>query len=153
MANKGRAEEALPYYYRALELNPAYIRARSVPALAHSLVTQTLTTTPPIQIQSWHILYQSPRKYIFLSRYTRFPDCCCLQRYEEAASHILDALVLQDSDGVADETGMNDKRGVTSSTLWDSLKTTCLHLQRVDLASLCDSRDLDGKSCPYHSFF
>jgi len=68
-----------------------------------------------------------------------------LQRYEEAQSHILDALVLQDSDGVADDTGMNDIRGVTSSTLWDSLKTTCLHLQRGDLASLCDRRDLEGK--------
>lgn len=68
-----------------------------------------------------------------------------VQRYEEAQSHILDALVLQDSDSVADDSGMNDKRGVTSSTLWDSLKTTCLHLQRIDLASLCDQRDLDGK--------
>jgi peroxin-5 len=28
MANSGHAEEALQYYYRALELNPAYIRAR-----------------------------------------------------------------------------------------------------------------------------
>jgi peroxin-5 len=28
LANGGRAEEALPYYYRALEINPAYIRAR-----------------------------------------------------------------------------------------------------------------------------
>ncbi|KAF8839469.1 TPR-like protein [Paxillus ammoniavirescens] len=110
MANKGRAEEALPYYYRALELNPAYIRAR----------------------------------------FNLGISCINLRRYEEAASHILDALVLQDSDGVADETGMNDKRGVTSSTLWDSLKTTCLHLQRVDLASLCDSRDLDGFRDAFH---
>jgi len=30
MANSGHAEEALQYYYRALELNPAYIRARLV---------------------------------------------------------------------------------------------------------------------------
>lgn len=30
MANSGRAEEALQYYYRALELNPVYIRARLV---------------------------------------------------------------------------------------------------------------------------
>lgn len=29
LANSGSAEEALQYYYRALELNPAYIRARS----------------------------------------------------------------------------------------------------------------------------
>lgn len=28
LANGGLAEEALPYYYRALEINPAYIRAR-----------------------------------------------------------------------------------------------------------------------------
>ncbi|KIJ67979.1 hypothetical protein HYDPIDRAFT_83728 [Hydnomerulius pinastri MD-312] len=106
MANNGQAEEALQYYYRALDLNPAYIRAR----------------------------------------FNLGISCINLRRYEEAASHILDALVLQDSDGIADETGMNDKRGVTSSTLWDSLKTTCLHLQRVDLASLCDHRDLDGRS-------
>lgn len=30
MANNGRAEEALAYYYRALELNPGYIRGRYV---------------------------------------------------------------------------------------------------------------------------
>lgn len=28
LANSGHPEEALQYYYRALELNPAYIRAR-----------------------------------------------------------------------------------------------------------------------------
>lgn len=28
LANSGRADDALQYYYRALELNPAYIRAR-----------------------------------------------------------------------------------------------------------------------------
>lgn len=39
---------------------------------------------------------------------------------------------------------MNDKRGITSSVLWDSLKTTCLHMQKIDLATLCDRQDLDG---------
>lgn len=72
-------------------------------------------------------------------------SCINLRRYEEAAQHILDALVLQDSDGVRDTTGMNDKRGVTSSALWDSLKTTCLHMQKIDLATLCDRQDLDGE--------
>ncbi|KAG1878314.1 hypothetical protein F4604DRAFT_1580353 [Suillus subluteus] len=105
MANNGQAEEALQFYYRALDLNPAYIRAR----------------------------------------FNLGISCINLRRYEEAQSHILDALVLQDSDGVADDSGMNDKRGVTNSTLWDSLKTTCLHLQRSDLAALCDRRNLDGK--------
>ena len=28
LANSGHADEALQYYYRALELNPGYIRAR-----------------------------------------------------------------------------------------------------------------------------
>ncbi|KAF8638021.1 hypothetical protein AX16_010653 [Volvariella volvacea WC 439] len=103
MANSGHAEEALQYYYRALELNPAYIRAR----------------------------------------FNLGISCINLRRYEEAAQHILDALVLQDSDGIKDSTGLNDKRGVTSAALWDSLKTTCLHLQRVDLATLCDRQDLE----------
>lgn len=30
MANSGHAEEALEFYYRALDLNPVYIRARLV---------------------------------------------------------------------------------------------------------------------------
>ncbi|KAF8549981.1 TPR-like protein [Imleria badia] len=110
MANNGRAADALEYYLRALELNPAYIRAR----------------------------------------FNLGISCINLRRYDEAASHILDALVLQDSDGVKDGTGMNDSRGVTSSSLWDSLKTTCLHLQRADLASMCDRRDLDGFRKVFH---
>ncbi|KAH0827397.1 hypothetical protein J3R83DRAFT_4052 [Lanmaoa asiatica] len=86
MANNGQAADALEYYFRALDLNPAYIRAR----------------------------------------FNLGISCINLRRYEEAASHILDALVLQDSDGVDDGTGMNDARG------------------RAELASMCDRRDLDG---------
>ncbi|KAG6867862.1 hypothetical protein C0993_010088 [Termitomyces sp. T159_Od127] len=71
-------------------------------------------------------------------------SCINLRRYEEAAQHILDALVLQDSDGGHDAPGLNETRGVTTKALWDSLKTTCLHMQRVDLATLCDRRDLEG---------
>lgn len=106
MANSGRADEALQYYYRALELNPGYIRAR----------------------------------------YNLGISCINLHRYEEAATHILDALVLQDSEGgdALETGGATNRRGVTSLALWNSLKTTCLHLQRVDLASMCDRRDLDG---------
>ncbi|KAF8639560.1 hypothetical protein AX17_001462 [Amanita inopinata Kibby_2008] len=101
MANNGRAGEALQYYYRALELNPGYIRAR----------------------------------------FNLGISCINLRRYEEAAQHILDALVLQENDGSA---GAHEKRGVTSSALWDSLKTTCLHMQRIDLATLCDKKDVEG---------
>lgn len=72
-----------------------------------------------------------------------------MQRYEEAATHILDALVLQDSEGgdAVDEIveGSGNRRGVTSSALWDSLRTACLNLARADLASMCDRRDLDGE--------
>ena len=66
------------------------------------------------------------------------------QRYDEAAQHILDALLLQDSDSIRNPSGNEDKRGVTSGALWDSLKTCCLHMQRLDLATLCDHRDLEG---------
>ncbi|OBZ68192.1 Peroxisomal targeting signal 1 receptor [Grifola frondosa] len=104
LANSGRAEDALQYYYRALELNPAYIRAR----------------------------------------FNLGISCINLRRYEEAAQHILDALVLQDSDSVREPDGSDDKRGVISSALWDSLKTCCMHMQRLDLATLCDHEDLEG---------
>ncbi|OSD06848.1 TPR-like protein [Trametes coccinea BRFM310] len=103
LANSGRPDEALQYYYTALELNPAYIRAR----------------------------------------FNLGISCINLRRYDEAAQHILDALVLQDGDSVHDPEA-NDKRGVTSSALWDSLKTCCLHMQRLDLATLCDRRDLEA---------
>ncbi|KAH9176753.1 hypothetical protein EDB89DRAFT_1939738 [Lactarius sanguifluus] len=101
LANGGRAEEALPYYYRALEINPAYIRAR----------------------------------------FNLGISCINLSRYEEAAQHILDALVLQESDGLR---GLEDNHDVTSRALWDSLKTSCLQMQRVDLAAMCDNQDLEG---------
>jgi peroxin-5 len=52
--------------------------------------------------------------------------------------------VLQDSDGVRENVEPSEKRGVVSTALWDSLKTTSLHMQRADLAALCDLRDLEG---------
>src|SRR3981189_648485 len=68
---------------------------------------------------------------------------CGDQRYEEAAQHILDALVLQDSDNLR---APNDGRGATSDALWESFKTVCLHMHRGVLAGLCDTRDLKGRS-------
>ena len=74
-----------------------------------------------------------------------------MQRYQEASQHILDALVLQDSDSVREPDGTHDKRGVVSSALWDSLKTCCLHMQRIDLATICDRQDLDGMITGCHA--
>ena len=48
--------------------------------------------------------------------------------------------MLQENDGTAGQNG-----GVTSSALWDSLKTACQQMRRVDLAALCDRKDLDGE--------
>ncbi|KAI1794109.1 TPR-like protein [Ganoderma leucocontextum] len=104
LANSGHPDEALQYYYAALELNPAYIRAR----------------------------------------FNLGISCTNLRRYDEAAQHILDALSLQDSDSVRDPGGNEAGRGVTSTALWESLKTCSLHMQRLDLATLCDQRDLEA---------
>jgi len=101
MANSGRAEEALPYYYRALELNPGYIRAR----------------------------------------FNLGISCINLHKYEEAASHVLDALILQETEGMQSNASV---RGVTSSALWDALRTTSVYLQRLDLAALCEKKDLSA---------
>ncbi|THH08296.1 hypothetical protein EW145_g2790 [Phellinidium pouzarii] len=102
LANSGLSEEAFEYYYRALELNPAYIRAR------YNLGISSMN----------------------------------MKKYEDAAQYILDALIMQDSDGSVH--GSDDNHGITSSTLWDSLRTSCLHLQRIDLATICDRKDLDN---------
>ena len=69
------------------------------------------------------------------------------QRYEEAAHHFLDAIALQEAESVRDDPsviGAKSGRGVTSSSLWESLKTTCIHMKRPDMATMCDAMDLDG---------
>ncbi|KAJ7747335.1 hypothetical protein B0H16DRAFT_1663672 [Mycena metata] len=106
MANSGRAEEALQYYLRALELNPVYIRAR----------------------------------------FNLGISCINLRRFDEATHHILDALGLQESDGVTygGNNTANHSDGVTTTALWDSLRTASMHLQRPDLAAFCDRQDLEG---------
>lgn len=112
LANSGRPHEALAYYYRALEYNPTYIRAR----------------------------------------YNLGISCINLKRYDEAASHLLDALVLQESDTIEDAPGeASGSRGVTSSSLWDTLRTTCNHLHRSDLVKYCETRDLDAFRSAFHS--
>ncbi|KAG8918405.1 hypothetical protein FRC01_001874 [Tulasnella sp. 417] len=112
LANSGRPHEAPAYYYRALEYNPTYIRAR----------------------------------------YNLGISCINLKRYDEAASHLLDALVLQESDAVEDAPGeAPGSRGVTSSSLWDTLRTTCNHLRRSDLVTYCETRDLDAFRSAFHA--
>jgi len=63
-----------------------------------------------------------------------------IQRYEEAARHILDALTLQNSDAVGDLRG-----GVTSDALWNCLESVCGKMGRLDLIGACEQRDLDGE--------
>lgn len=60
------------------------------------------------------------------------------QLFIEAARHILDALVLQDADASPQANGA----GISSSSLWNSLRTTCMQMQRHDLVTLCEAEDL-----------
>ncbi|GJJ06316.1 hypothetical protein Clacol_000507 [Clathrus columnatus] len=64
-----------------------------------------------------------------------------ISQYDEAARHVLDALVLQETD-----TSSSDTRGITSSALWECLRTTCMQLQRMDLVTFCDAHDLKESS-------
>jgi len=77
------------------------------------------------------------------ARYNLGISCVGLGRYEEAAQHMLNALSFQDADASTKE---QDEAGITSTTMWSSLKTTFLHMERLDLAQLCDRHDLDGMS-------
>lgn len=65
MANNGRPEAALDYYIRALELNPGYIRARSVnrTTLSGRWQAHFVSPFPPTQVQFGHLVYQSPREF------------------------------------------------------------------------------------------
>jgi len=40
--------------------------------------------------------------------------------------------------------GADATSGVTTTALWDSLRTACMHMQRPDLATFCDQQDLEG---------
>jgi hypothetical protein len=53
MANSGRSDQALEYYYRALELNPGYIRARSA-----SILYLFVKPFIPKQVQFGNIIHQ-----------------------------------------------------------------------------------------------
>jgi hypothetical protein len=68
--------------------------------------------------------------------------------FDDAARHILDALVLQENDPLRDA----GRTGPSNSTLWDTLKSICLYLQRPDLVPLCDAKDLGGKHTIYILF-
>jgi len=98
----------------------------------------TIPRTP--QIQFGHLLHQLEGEQIVLC-IAAFKCLINPQRYGEAAQHILDALVLQDSDDLQKS---EDNRGVTPNVLWDSLKACCLHMQRVDLAVMCENQNLEG---------
>ena len=76
-----------------------------------------------------------------------------MKEYREAAEHLLAALALQigetntiTNDGINDK--VNSFRGVTegvmSSNIWDTLKMCCGFLERPDLESKCEIRDLSA---------
>lgn len=63
-----------------------------------------------------------------------------VQRYEEAARHVLDALTLQNSDAMGDPRG-----GVTSDALWNCLESVCGKIGRLDIIRACGLRDIDSE--------
>ncbi|KAJ7772535.1 hypothetical protein DFH07DRAFT_163633 [Mycena maculata] len=104
-------------------------------------------------LQYYHRALELNPVYI-RARFNLGISCINLRRFEEAAHHILDALGLQESDGVSyagDGSasgaygGDGNASGVTTTALWDSLRTASMHMQRPDLATFCDRQDLDGE--------
>lgn len=138
MANSGRAEEALQYYHKALELNPLYIRARSLTVVCDSFAISSFTRfnlgISCINLRVKKALYISALVLTYL----------IVQRFEEAIHHILNALSLQESDAVSQGDNVA-QGGVTTTALWDSLRTASISLQRPDLATFCDQQNLEGK--------
>ena len=71
-------------------------------------------------------------------------SCLNLKLYQDAASHIYTALTLQsESADVGVDTQEADRSGgVTSNSLWETLRVSCELMNRPDLANLAMSRDL-----------
>jgi len=132
-------------YKKAQDCFKAALAVRPNDWLLYNRVGATMANSshPEEALAYYHRALELNPGYI-RARFNWGISCMNLKRYDEAAQHILDALALQNSDGVQGSTTLNEKRGVVSSTLWDNLRTTCLHMQRPDLVALCDSKDLEG---------
>ncbi|RIA93272.1 hypothetical protein C1645_762639 [Glomus cerebriforme] len=114
MANAREPEKAVNAYFNALEINPLYVRARY--NLAISFIN--------------------------------------MKEYRDAAEHLLAALALQigetgtttnDDLNIKNSSFHNVAEGAMSSTnIWDTLKMCCGFLDRPDLESKCDIRDLNA---------
>jgi len=132
-------------YKKAQDCFKAALAVRPDDWLLYNRVGATIANSshPEEALAYYHRALELNPGYI-RARFNWGISCMNLKRYDEAAQHILDALALQNSDGVQRSMTLNEKRGVVSSTLWDNLRTTCLHMQRPDLVALCDSKDLEG---------
>lgn len=131
-------------YLKAQDCFRAALSARPEDWLLYNRVGATLANSgnPTAAIDYYTRALELNPSYI-RARFNLGISCINLRRHEEAAQHILDALTLQESDHAPDPSGFNEKRGVTSKALWDSLKTACLHMQKIELATLCDHYDLE----------
>lgn len=113
LSNSGRSEEALRYYHQALDLRPGFVRCH----------------------------------------FNLSISCLNLKLYQDAASHIYTALTLQSESFDDDhhdqqrvnqlDASTNNGGGVTSSSLWETLRIACELMNRPELASLTKERDLN----------
>jgi peroxin-5 len=71
-------------------------------------------------------------------------SCLNLKMYQDAASHIYTALTLQSESSEEDlQNEQSSSGGVTSSSLWETLRVACELMDRPDLALLTRERDLN----------
>jgi peroxin-5 len=108
LANSGRSNEAIEYYHKALSLHPNFVRALWVLG-SLPIRRRRLALTPD-------------------ARFNLGISHANLGQYPLAAQRILDALHLQHAD--ATEGYVTGKagsiKGITSDTLWNTLRTACI---------------------------
>ncbi|ORX94704.1 TPR-like protein [Basidiobolus meristosporus CBS 931.73] len=78
------------------------------------------------------------------ARYNLAVSCINLGQHHEAAEHLLQALALQSGDGNGKGKLPPSGDSGMSSNVWDTLRMTLYMINRPDLASRCDSRDLQS---------
>ena len=69
--------------------------------------------------------------------------CIQMGQYREAAEHFITALTIQSNHSIPSHSSV--ETGVQSSTIWNHLKMVFdAYLNRSDLATACDRRDLNA---------
>ncbi|CAM0142855.1 unnamed protein product [Umbelopsis sp. WA50703] len=140
-------------YQKAIDCFKAALASRPQDYLLWNKLGATLANSheTPAAIDAYFNALEINPSYI-RARYNLAISCINLGQHKEAAEHLLTALALQQSSETnATETPLIDENGNQytvpggmSDNVWDSLRMVMFMMNRQDLATQCDARNLEA---------